>query len=256
MLSEKHLLADLDREAGHMSPQRILFIQADCARAQAMDEVRWIEQLAADDSRIVGVVAFAPMDQPLDIASILGRLKSIPLVRGVRHMIQDEPDPDFCLRPAFVEGVRLCGAAGLSFDLCCLGGQLPAVIELVRQCPGTRFILDHCGKPDIRSGAIEPWRSYITKLAQFPQVVCKLSGLATQSDHAQWRISDLRPHWDHLLMSFGPSRLLFGSDWPVVKLASSYRRWLSTVESLAEDLSASDSEAIFNANAAIVYNLS
>jgi L-fuconolactonase len=253
-LAQRHLLMDLDQEADGMSPERILFVQADCAHTQAMDEVRWIEELAATESRIAGIVAFAPMNRSTETASILERLKAIPLVRGVRHMIQDEPLRDFCTGSAFVEGVQLCGAAGLNFDICCLGEQLPAVIELVRRCPNTKFILDHCGKPAIRSGLFEPWCKDISALAEYPQVFCKLSGLTTQADHAGWQISDLRPYWDHLVTTFGPTRLLFGSDWPVVKLASSYRRWLSTANSLAEDLPPPDREAIFRGNAATVYN--
>ena len=236
-------------------PARFVFVQAECARDRWLDEVRWVESLAVAEPRIAGIVAHAPMDAGVELPGLLAELKKHPLVRGVRHLIQGESDPEFCTRTAFVAGVQALGRDGLGFDLCCRHHQLPAVIELVRRCPQTAFILDHAGKPGIARRELDPWREQITTLAALPNVVCKFSGLVTEADPAGWTPDDLRPYAEHLLASFGSARLLFGSDWPVVKLAASYDRWLAAADSLLSSLSPAERNAIFHDNASRVYRL-
>ncbi len=141
------------------------------------------------------------------------------------------------------------------FDLCGRHPQLPACIALVRACPGTMFVLDHAGKPDIRRGVLEPWRAHIAELARLPNVVCKLSGLVTEADPATWTSDALRPYVEHLLSCFGAERLLFGSDWPVVNLAASYCRWLETAVDLLTPLSAGERADVFSENARRIYRL-
>jgi L-fuconolactonase len=132
---------------------------------------------------------------------------------------------------------------------------LPAVIRLVRACPGTRFILDHFGKPGIRAGLLDPWREHFRALAALPNIDCKLSGLVTEADHAKWTPDQLRPYVDHALATFGPGRLLFGGDWPVAKLAAPYPSWLDTARRLVSHLSTADQAALFAGNARRVYRL-
>jgi L-fuconolactonase len=151
--------------------------------------------------------------------------------------------------------VRQLGPAGLSFDLCCFHHQLPAVIRLVRACPDTAFILDHFGKPGIKAGLLDPWRAHIDALAALPNVDCKLSGLITEANHAAWTQDHLRPYVDHVLAAFGPSRLLFGGDWPVAKLAGPYTRWLDTARQLVSHVSPEGQAAIFADTARRVYRL-
>jgi L-fuconolactonase len=241
--------------AGKAMPARLVFVQAECARDRWLEEVRWVESLARAEPRIAGIVAHAPMDAGPELALILGELKTHPLVHGVRHLIQDQADPQFCIRPAFVAGVQAAGGQGLGFDLCCRSHQLPAIIELVRRCPQTTFVLDHAGKPGIARRELDPWRGHIAALAALPNIVGKLSGLVTEADPAGWTIEDLRPYADHLLATFGPSRLLFGSDWPVVNLAGGFCRWLDAAEALLSSLSPAGRQAIFHDNAARVYRL-
>jgi L-fuconolactonase len=254
-IAARHTPETLAREAGAMTPARIVFVEAGCTRDRALDEVRWVESLATREPRIAAIVAHAAMDSGAELAGVLAKLKNHPLVRGVRHLVQDETDPEFCTRPAFVAGVTELGRRALSFDLCCRHWQLPAVIELVRRCPGTGFILDHAGKPGIARGELDPWRGHLTTLAGLPNVVCKFSGLVTEANPTGWTEADLRPYAEHLLEAFGPSRLLFGSDWPVVKLAAAYHRWIATAESLLSSLSPAERNAIFHDNAARVYRL-
>ena len=246
---------DLFREAAGAPPSRIVFVQADCARGAAMDEVLWVESLARQAPEISGIVAFAPMDAGPGTLSALEALRERPLVRGVRHLIQGETDPDFCLSPAFVDGVRACGERGLTFDLCVRHPQLSAVVKLARLCPGTSLVLDHAGKPDLRSNALDPWRRHIGELAELPHVSCKLSGLVTEAGTAALDPQRFAPAVGHLLETFGPPRLLFGSDWPVVKLAAPYAAWHQMARALLGHLSPDDQAAIFSGNASRVYRL-
>jgi L-fuconolactonase len=249
------LRAEVGDEGGTRFPEKIVVVEGDCDRARSFDEVAAIEALAAAEPAISGIVAFAPMDRGAETIAALDRLRARPLVRGVRHLIQGEADPDFCRRPEFIAGVRAAGERGLSFDICVKHHQLASVVDLACECPGTQFVLDHAGKPDVRGQKLEPWRQLITKLAWLPHVACKLSGLVTEADPAAWTIEDLRPYVEHLLARFGAHRLIFGSDWPVVKLASSYQRWLDTALTLLARLESEDRAAILSANAQRIYRL-
>ena len=182
-------------------------------------------------------------------------LRRRPLIRGVRHLIQGEADPGFCVRPEFVAGVRALGEIGLSFDLCIRNHQLPPARELVARCPGTAFVLDHAGKPDIRKARVEPWRDDLARLAALPNVTCKLSGLIAEADPTAWTIDGLRPYADHVLACFGPDRVAFGSDWPVVKLGSTFDGWLRPAGQLVSHLPDPARAGIFGDNARRIYRL-
>ncbi|HEY5080301.1 MAG TPA: amidohydrolase family protein [Opitutaceae bacterium] len=246
---------DLVREAEGSPPVKVVFIQAECARDQGMEELAWVEGLAARWPWIAAIVAFCPMDAGGGTSATLGALAGKPLVRGVRHLIQGESDPGFCLSPSFVEGVQACGRQDFTFDLCVRHPQLSSVVELVSRCPGTSFILDHAGKPDLRSGPLESWKAHIAELADLPNVVCKLSGLPNEAGSAALDTGRFVPTIAHLLETFGPSRLLFGSDWPVMKLASPYPTWLTMARTLLSSLAAAEQAAVFSGNAARVYRL-
>lgn len=247
-----HTPAELLHEAAPDQPAQIVFVE--CG-APWLDEVKWIEQLAAREPRITGIVAKLIVNEGAVTAAGIAELQRHPLVRGVRHLIQHEPDPRYCTTPEFIAGVQQLGAVGLSFDLCCFHHQLPAVIELVCRCPDTRFILDHFGKPGIKAGLLDPWREHIRSLAALPNVNCKLSGLITEADHAAWTADQLRPYVDHVLATFDTSRVLFGGDWPVAKLAGSYPRWLDTARQLVSHVSPAGQDAIFAGNARRAYRL-
>ncbi|HEY5551158.1 MAG TPA: amidohydrolase family protein [Opitutaceae bacterium] len=251
-IAGRHTPENIDAEAGPLAPSQIVFVE--CG-APWLEEVRWIESLAAREPRIAAIVAHCPMNTGAGTEAAIAGLRRHPLVRGVRHNIQDETDPRYCASDAFVAGVRMLAGTGLSFDICCKHGQLPAVVELVRRCPDTRFVLDHFGKPAIAIGQLDPWRADIAVLAALPNIVCKLSGIITEADHARWTIDDLRPFVDHVLATFGPGRLLFGGDWPVAKLAGSYTRWLETARLLVSHLPPGDQAAIFSTNARRAYRL-
>jgi L-fuconolactonase len=254
-IAAPHTAAELAVAAAPRPPEAIVFVESAVAPAHALDEVRWIEALAARGAAIGAIVAQVAVDRGAQTEAALAALDGHARVRGVRHNLQDEPDPDHARRAAFVAGVRRVGARGWTFDLCVRHPQLPASTVLARACPETTFVLDHAGKPEIRRGLLEPWRAHIAELARLPNVVCKLSGLVTEADPATWTADALRPYVEHLLSCFGPARLLFGSDWPVVNLAASYRRWLATALGFLQPLSAGERAAVLSDNARRIYRL-
>ena len=211
--------------------------------------------LAAADPLVCGVVGWADLTAP-DVADKLAALRSLPggrLLVGVRHQVQEEPDPRWLCRPDVRRGLAAVAEAGLVYDLVTLAGQLPAVIETVHALPGVRFVLDHGGKPDVASGRLEPWRFAVTELAQCPNVAVKLSGLATQDDPPSWNLARLQPYASTLLDAFGPSRTMFGSDWPVCLLAGSYTDAILGAEQLTAPLNPAERAQVFGDTAARWY---
>ena len=251
-ISKTHTPEDIHAEADAQVPSQIVFVE--CG-APPMEEVVWVEELAGREPRIAGMVAFCRMDAGVETTASIRELTRHPIVRGVRHNFQDEKDIRYCASDAFVDGVRAVGDAGLSFDICCYHPQLAAVVELVSRCPGTKFVLDHFGKPGIAGQILDPWRRHIRELAALPNVACKLSGIITEAHHTNWTIEDLRPYASHVVGTFGPRRLMFGGDWPVAKLAGSYLRWLETARALVSHLPKTDIDAIFSENARAFYRL-
>jgi L-fuconolactonase len=254
-IAAAHTPVELAREVGARSPEAIVFVESAVDPTRALDEVGWVEALAAREPRVAAIVAQVAVDRGAETDAALAALEGHARVRGVRHNLQDYSDAGYCLRPAFIDGVRAVGARGWTFDLCVRHAQLPACTALVRACPETTFVLDHAGKPYIRGGVLDPWRQNLAALARLPNVVCKLSGLVTEAEPATWTPAALRPYVEHLLSCFGPGRLLFGSDWPVVNLAASYARWLETVLDFLAPLSENERGAIMSDNARRTYRL-
>ena len=235
----------------------MVYIEVGVVTQEALREARYIVELARKEPRLQAVVAAAPVERGSAVREYLETLVALsPLIKGVRRNLQDEAEPDFCLQPDFVTGVRLLAEFNLSFDLCIKHGQLPSVIELVRRCPDTTFILDHLGKPDIKQQLLDPWRADLRTLAGLPNVACKISGMVTEADHEGWRPADLEPFITTVLEAFGEERVLFGSDWPVALLASSYRRWYETLEALTARLPTSARPKLWARNAQHFYRMS
>ncbi|GGQ20178.1 amidohydrolase family protein [Streptomyces roseolilacinus] len=212
----------------------------------------------ADRHPLVGaVVGWADLTAP-GVADSLAALRALPggdRLAGVRHQVQDEPDPDWLLRPAVLRGLAAVAAAGLAYDLVVRPHQLPAATRAAALLPGLTFVLDHLGKPPVASGALEPWAGHVRALAALPHTVCKLSGLVTEADHAAWTTADLRPYADTVLDAFGPTRLMFGSDWPVCLLAARYDEVVTAARDLTGGLSPAERAAVFAGTATRVYGL-
>ena len=255
-LNRAFLPTDYRAACGPVAVEALVFVQCAALPAQALAEAQWVQDLAATaEPRLQGIVADAALEHGERVRPHLMALARLPLVRGVRRLIQQEP-LEFCRQPAFVQGVQLLPEFGFSFDLCCRHHQLPAVIELVRRCPQVTFVLDHLGKPDVRGRRLDPWRAHLNELASFPNVWAKLSGLATEADPAQWTSADLRPYIDHLLDCFGSERVCFGGDWPVLTLAGTLPRWVAAFDEALAPLAAPVRAAICRENARRCYRLS
>ncbi len=253
-INTRFLPEDLLVQSTSIDLEKIVFVQCDCLPAQGLEEVQWVTKMAQQEARIQAIVAFAPLEQGEAVREHLGALANYPLVKGVRRLIQSE-GPGFSLQSDFVAGVQSLADFDFSFDICVKHDQLDDVLKLVEQCPQVTFVLDHIGKPDIKAGQLEPWRTQITKLAGFPNVHCKISGLVTEADLDQWSQSDLRPYIDHVIEAFGVDRIMYGGDWPVSLLASTYQAWLETLYWAVEGLSTDDKTKLFYRNAANFYRL-
>jgi L-fuconolactonase len=252
----RYTIGDFGVATGEVEVEKIVFLQCDCAREQSLEELDWVSRMAVGVTKIAGIVPFAPLEQGEAARQYLDHVKENPLVKGVRRIIQHERDDEqFCLRPDFVRGVQLLEEYDLSFDLCIGHIHLPYTIELVRQCPNVRFVLDHIAKPDIKNGLLDPWREQIRTLADFPNVCCKVSGLVTEADHQHWTREDLKPFIDHVIACFGFDRLLFGGDWPVATLAATYQQWVEALDWALEGRSEEEIRKLYRDNAIRFYRL-
>lgn len=256
-INARHDLAVFDEARAGREVEAMVFVECTGAMddAVARREVEWVQDVARADTRLRGIVAHASVERGEAARPHLEWLAAQPLVKGVRRLIQHEPDPAFCAQPFFVEGVRQLARYGLSFDICIYHHQLPAAVELVRACPEVTFVLDHIGKPPIREGRLDPWRGHLRALAALPNAVCKLSGVVTEADPDSWTPDDVRPYIDHAVEAFGFSRLLFGSDWPVLRLAGDYPGWAHLVDEAVRHASDGDRLKLFRTNAERVYRL-
>lgn len=251
--------------SGYMGPEQFagagvklegaIFVQADCEEALA--EVDWINRL---DFPILGIVAYAPLE--LGDTPHIAALKAKPKVVGIRRNAQNESD-GFIISQGYLAGMIAATKAGFSLDMCIRARQLPelrqALMHLFKAVPEARIILDHLGKPDIKVHGADisgdDWAKEIKALSELPNVFCKLSGLPTEADWERWTPEQLRPWLDHALCAFGPSRCLFGGDWPVVDLAGGYSRWQAVVASAISHLPTYEQTEVWSGTARTVYQL-
>ncbi len=245
-------LQDYEKVTAGIPITTAIFVQCECLPEQYMEEVRYVSGLAKQDTRIRAIVAYFPLDAP-DAEEQLQNLLSNPLVKGIRRL--EEQPASLYENPAFMARMGLLADNDLSFDLCLNARQLPAAVKLMQAAPDIRYMLDHCGKPDIRRGEHRTWTSHIRRLAENPNVYCKLSGLVTEADPDKWTSGDLLPYVDTVLEYFGTDRVVFGGDWPVVTLASGYSRWYHTARELCRALSADDQDKLFRTNALVFYRI-
>lgn len=212
----------------------------------------WLLGLARDDKRIAGVVGWVDL-AARDAPSRIAALASQPKLCGIRPMLQELADDDWILSPSLTPAIEAMVARGLCFDALVRPRHLPQLLRFAERHPGLPIVIDHAAKPDIARGRMEPWRRNMAALARRPQAHCKLSGLLTEAGD-DWHARDLLPWVDHLLACFGPRRLLWGSDWPVLNLAADYRRWFEQATALAH-LDGEDHAAVFGCNAMRFYGL-
>lgn len=215
---------------------------------QNLEETRWLLDLADGDPSIMGVVGWVDLRSP-DVHSQLEAFSRNSKLVGVRHIVQSEPDDRFLLRDDFLRGISLLERFDLTYDILIYPKHLGVAAEFVKQFPRQWFVLDHLAKPNIKTGQIESWATGIRKLAEFPNVFCKLSGLVTEADWKNWKPEQITPYIDTAFEAFGPDRLMIGSDWPVCLVAGTYGRVVDIVKIYLAQYSSDVQEGILGGNA-------
>lgn len=246
-------LADLAPEARAAGVTATVLVQT----ITVPEETPEFLALAARSDLVTGVVGWTDLTAP-DVADTLAGLRAglggEHLV-GMRHQVQGEPDPRWLVRPEALRGLTAMAEAGLAYDLVVKQSQLAAAVEAAQRLPGLTFVLDHLGKPPIASGELAPWADQIRRLAAVPNTVCKLSGMVTEADWDSWTVDDLKPYADTVLEAFGPGRLMFGSDWPVCRLAATYADVLAAAVDVTAELSPAERRDVFTGTAVRTYGL-
>jgi len=243
--------ADLEAAIAGTGVERTLLVHAQ----QNVEETDWMLEIARAHPRIAGVVGWVPLVDP-GVEATLARLAADPHLRGVRHIVHDEPDERFILRDDFNRGVARLRGFGLVYDVLIFAAHLPHAIAFVDRHPDQPFVVDHVAKPTIRASAFDrAWAEGLRELARRPHVTCKLSGMVTEVRDPGWSPGLLQPYLDVALEAFGPSRLMFGTDWPVCRLKCEYAEWVEAVRAFVAPLSAGEQAAILGGTAQRVYGV-
>jgi L-fuconolactonase len=250
MLRRDFLPQDLSAEMQSASVDGTIAVQA----RQTLEETRWLLDLADENDQILGVVGWAPIADE-KFPQVMEEFSARPSLKGLRHVVQAEPNENFLLREDFNRGIRALRGTGLVYDILIYERHVPQTIQFVDRHPEQAFVLDHIAKPRIRERVLEPWKGQIRELAQRENVSCKLSGLVTEADWKQWNLDDLRPYFDTVIEAFGPQRILAGSDWPVCLVACGYAQWFGLLEQYLAGLTQAERDVIFGGNAERIYKL-
>jgi predicted TIM-barrel fold metal-dependent hydrolase len=254
ILDRSFRLNDYSDATRGLEIEKTVFVECDVNEAQVMDEALHALRLANDaGNRIAGVVASGRPEKD-GFKAYLDKVTGHPKLKGIRRILHTHPD-ELGQGKTFIENVARLATYDLSFDLCVLARQLPIALNLVSKCPNVAFVLDHCGVPDVKEQALDPWRAHIRELSKLPYVYCKVSGLVAYANPASWQAEDLRPFVDHVIESFGWDRVMFGSDWPVCNLTGSYQRWVATLMFLTHAAGEAKQRKLFHDNALRIYRL-
>ncbi len=247
--------AVFDRMASRNGIVGSLCVEAASAGADGRAETKWLRSQAEKSNVVKGIIMWAPVG-----SGGVGRYvdevteETGAIVKGVRRSFEFVP-PDELLSTSVSADVQAAGRRGLSVDLVLFEESLPQAFQLARSCDGTRFVLDHLGKPRVDRGAREVWRKGISAISKLDNVVCKISGLAVEAHNPNWTVDDLRPYLDTARDCFGPDRLMFGTDWPVCDLAGGVGRWLEAVEAWTADWTEGERDRFYGKNALIFWDL-
>ena len=253
-LNRSFRMSDYLAAAKGLDVVKSVHLEADVDESYMLDETRHVLALGNQpDNPLEGIVACGRPESD-DFKSYLDQIAGHPKLKGIRRVLHTQPD-EVGQGVTFINNVALLSGYGLSFDLCVLARQIPIAIRLVSKCPDVVFILDHCGVPQVREKNLDPWRSYITEIAKFSNVSCKISGLVAYADPQRWTTDDLRPFVEHAIASFGWDRVLFGSDWPVCTLSASYQQWVAALKEITRDAGEVKQRKLFRDNALRVYRL-
>jgi len=250
VLKRDYLPSDLQTELEKTGVSGTVVVQA----RQILEETRWLLELADANPFIKGVVGWVGLRSP-NLEKQLEEFATHPKLVGVRHVIHDEADENFMLRPDFVRGIGQLKSHNLTYDLLLFPKHLKRAIELVGMFPKQRFVLDHISKPHIKLRVMQPWKDDIKALASFPNVWCKISGMVTEADVDSWNYEDMLPYMKVVCEAFGTDRIMLGSDWPVCRLAGEYEVVMGIPMLYFRSLSDEEKANIFYKNAVDCYQL-
>ena len=250
VLYRDYLPDELEPILARNGVEKTVLVQA----SNSVAESRWLLNLADQYSFIAGVVGWVDLMSP-DVDAQLRELTAHPKFKGVRHLVESEPQDDWLIQPAVLSGLKQLSTYGVSYDLLVHTRHLKHVPRVAESCPELALVIDHLAKPPIAKNEIDEWSQGFKPLASYPNIHCKLSGLVTEANWTSWQTDDLRPYVEFALESFGPERLMFGSDYPVCLLASTYDRVLGSFQEILSNLGDDEREKIFSRNAARFYRV-
>lgn len=228
----------------------MLHMEVDVAEADMEAETAFVTGLGHG---VIGAIA-ACRPENADFPAMVERLAANPKVKGLRRILHQSPD-ELGQRPIFTENLKRLAAHGLTFDFCVLPHQIPIALAIARAAPDVQFIVDHCGVPNVKDKAFEPWRANMTAIAALPNVAAKVSGVIAYADPLRWTVDDLRPFVEHTIGAFGWDRVVWGSDWPVCTLTADLSRWVAATHELIAGASDDEKAKLLHRNAERIYRL-
>jgi predicted TIM-barrel fold metal-dependent hydrolase len=257
ILANNHLMSDYLKATEGLNVVKTIYMEVDLDPAQQQAEAEFVIETCkrGGTPMVAGVISGRPNEE--GFAKYITPFKDNPYIKGVRQILHSaSTPPGYCLDEKFIKGIRLLGELGLSFDLCMRPNELGDGAKLVDSCPGTRFILDHCGNGDVQAKDLSGWQSGMTELSKQKNVVaCKVSGIVVSAKPEKWTADDLAPVVNYALDAFGPERVMFGGDWPVCTLTATYKQWLEALKVIVKNRSEKDQRKLFHDNAVRVYGL-
>jgi L-fuconolactonase len=255
-INRTNLLEDFDKARDKVAVDKIVFAEVAVDPGLHIEEASFIQNMADKDQRLSGIIAHLPLEKGPDaVAPDITALKGLSKLRGIRRLIETERNPAFCLEPQFLAALRLLPKHELTFDICVKHWAMTYAVELVKRCPEVSFVLDHIGKPDIRNGLRDPWWGQIRELAALPNVVCKVSGVITEADHATWKPDQVKPYVAHVIETFGFDRVMYGSDWTVSELTHQYPAWVQILDEVVSGASEAERRKLYRDTAIRTYRL-
>lgn len=241
---------DLQKVYAENSIDACVAVQAD----QTLDETNFLLDLASKNNFIKGVVGWVDLRNE-NIDEVLESYSNAEKLKGIRHIVQGEPDHNFLLRPNFLNGISKLEKHNLAYDILIFPHQLGTAIEFVKKFPNQKFVIDHIAKPYIKDGFYDGWAILMKEIAQYDNVFCKVSGMTTEADYINWTPNQIHPYMNLVLEAFGTERIMFGSDWPVCLVAGNYTQVKDLVTEFISNFSKAEQDAIMGKNAIQFYNL-
>jgi L-fuconolactonase len=256
VFNKSHVMADYLQATAGLNVVKTVYMEVDVAKEQQTEEAEYVIDLCrrADNPMAAAVISGRPASD--GFAEYIGQFRDSAYIKGVRQVLHvDSTPPGYCLDEKFIKGVRLLGEMGKSFDLCMRARELPDAAKLIDACPGTRFVLDHCGNPDVKVKDRSQWQKDMRDAARRKNVVCKVSGIVASAEPGKWTADDLAPFVNFVMAVFGSDRVMFGGDWPVCTRAATFKEWFTALKEIVHDRSAAFQRKLFHDNAVRVYGL-